>query len=65
VTLRDLGERRLRDLRPEPIFQLVAPDLPSDFPPLKTLDRPTPLWFSIQTSPRDDLPKFCQSAKSK
>jgi predicted ATPase/class 3 adenylate cyclase len=40
VTLRDLGERRLRDLRPEPIFQLVAPDLPSDFPALKTLDRP-------------------------
>src|SRR5438034_1182683 len=40
VTLRDLGERHLRDLRPEPVFQLVTPDLPSDFPPLKTLDRP-------------------------
>jgi predicted ATPase/class 3 adenylate cyclase len=39
VTLRDLGERRLRDLRPEPVYQLVAPDLPADFPPLKTLDR--------------------------
>src|SRR4029079_8972421 len=34
VTLRDLGERQLRDLRPEPVFQLLAPDLPSDFPPL-------------------------------
>jgi len=40
VTLRDLGERHLRDLRPEPVFQLGAPDLPSEFPPLKTLDRP-------------------------
>lgn len=40
VTLRDLGERHLRDLRPEPVFQLIAPDLAIDFPPLKTLDRP-------------------------
>ncbi|MSP12305.1 MAG: adenylate/guanylate cyclase domain-containing protein [Chloroflexi bacterium] len=39
VTLLDLGERRLRDLvRPEQIFQLVAPDLPADFPSLRTLD---------------------------
>jgi predicted ATPase/class 3 adenylate cyclase len=37
--LRDLGERRLKDLaRPERIFQLTAPDLPSEFPPLKTLE---------------------------
>jgi predicted ATPase/class 3 adenylate cyclase len=52
--LHDLGEYRLRDLqRPERIYQLVLPDpnLPTDFPPLKTLDRhpnnlpaqPTPL----------------------
>lgn len=43
--LRDLGERRLKDLRhPEHIYQLVAPDLPADFPPLRTLDmRPTNL----------------------
>src|SRR6266508_2712653 len=35
VTLRDLGEHRLKDLgRPEHIFQVIAPDLPSDFPPL-------------------------------
>jgi len=40
VMLRDLGERHLRDLRPEPVFQLAAPDLTIDFPPLKTLDRP-------------------------
>lgn len=39
VTLRDLGEHRLKDLqRPEHIYQLVVPDLPADFPPLKTLD---------------------------
>lgn len=39
VVLRDLGERRLKDLsRPERIFQVVAPDLPADFPPLNTLE---------------------------
>src|SRR5512136_1538394 len=39
TTLRDLGARRLKDLiRPEQIFQVVAPGLPSDFAPLKTLD---------------------------
>jgi hypothetical protein len=39
VEMRDLGERRLKDLtHPEHIFQVVAPDLPSQFPPLKTLD---------------------------
>lgn len=52
VTLRDLGQHRLRDLiRPERIYQLVIADLPSDFPPLQTLDalphnlplQPTPL----------------------
>jgi predicted ATPase/class 3 adenylate cyclase len=38
VMLRDLGSHRLKDLiLPEQIFQLVAPDLPSDFPPLHTL----------------------------
>lgn len=39
VTLRDMGERRLKDLiRPEHIYQIIASDLPQDFPPLKTLD---------------------------
>ena len=42
TTLRDLGEYPLKDLsRPEQIFQLVSPDLPADFPPLRTLDRAT------------------------
>jgi predicted ATPase/class 3 adenylate cyclase len=39
VTLRDMGEHRLKDLiQPERIFQVVAEGLPADFPPLKTLD---------------------------
>ena len=39
VRLRDLGERRLRDLaRPENIFQLIATDLPTEFPPLRSLE---------------------------
>jgi class 3 adenylate cyclase/DNA-binding XRE family transcriptional regulator len=38
--LRDMGLHRLRDLtRPEQIFQVVVPDLPADFPQLKTLER--------------------------
>jgi class 3 adenylate cyclase len=52
TTLRDLGEHRLKDLfRPERVYQLLAPELPSEFPPLRTLDtyrnnlplQPTPL----------------------
>lgn len=39
VTLRDLGQHRLRDLaRPEQIFQLAAPGLAAEFPSLKSLD---------------------------
>ena len=39
VTLRDMGAHRLKDLlRPEHIYQASAPDLPQEFPPLKTLD---------------------------
>lgn len=39
LTLHDLGEHRLKDLeRPEHIYQVEAPDLPRDFPPLHTLD---------------------------
>ena len=50
--LDDLGERRLKDLfRPEHVFQITTPDLPSEFPPLRTLEslrnnlplQPTPL----------------------
>ena len=39
VSLRDVGEKRLKDLVfPERIFQLVISGLPEEFPPLKTLD---------------------------
>jgi len=39
ISLRDLGQHRLKDIQhPEHIFQVVFPDLHSDFPPLKTLD---------------------------
>lgn len=39
VTVRDLGPHRLKDLqRPEHLFQVVHPDLPSDFPVLRSLN---------------------------
>jgi YVTN family beta-propeller protein len=39
TSLRDLGERRLKDLdQPIRLFQVDAPDLPSKFPRLRTLD---------------------------
>ena len=39
ASLRDLGEHRLRDLaRPEYVYQLVAPELVTEFPPLRSLD---------------------------
>ncbi len=52
VSLRDLGEHRLKDLQQKShLFQLVIAGLPADFPPLKALDthphnlpvQPTPL----------------------
>jgi predicted ATPase len=39
VSLRDLGEYRLKDLQhPSRLYHLVMAELPADFPPLKTLD---------------------------
>jgi predicted ATPase/class 3 adenylate cyclase/Tfp pilus assembly protein PilF len=39
ISYRDLGDRRLKDiLQPIKLFQLISKGLPSDFPPLKTLD---------------------------
>jgi predicted ATPase/class 3 adenylate cyclase len=51
IALRDMGERRLKDLiRPERVFQVIAPDLRAEFPPLRTLDaRPNNL--PAQTTP--------------
>jgi len=40
ASLLDLGEHRLKDLqRPEHIFQLVHPGIPSDFPAIASLNR--------------------------
>ena len=39
VSLRDLGEHRLKDLtHPDHLFQVVATDLPADFPAIRSLD---------------------------
>ena len=39
AALRDLGEHRLRDLLdPERVFQLLHPELPDQFPPLRSLE---------------------------
>lgn len=39
ITFRDLGERRLKDvINPIRLYQVIAPGLREDFPPLKTLD---------------------------
>src|SRR4029079_13359246 len=39
VSLCDLGIHGLKDLQqPERLFQLLHPDLPSDFPPLRSLE---------------------------
>ena len=41
VTLLDLGDASLKDLsRPERVFHLLHPSLPSEFPPLRSLDNP-------------------------
>jgi class 3 adenylate cyclase len=53
TSLRDLGEHRLKDLsRPEYVYQLLAPDLPAEFPPLRSLDT-----FA------NNLPRTCSPAR--
>jgi predicted ATPase/class 3 adenylate cyclase/DNA-binding CsgD family transcriptional regulator len=43
MSLRDLGFHRLKDIEtPEHIYQLAAPGLPEQFPPLKSLGPPAP-----------------------
>lgn len=38
ISLRDMGEHKLKSLRaPLRLYQLVAPDLPQDFPPIQSL----------------------------
>ncbi|MEO8288197.1 MAG: tetratricopeptide repeat protein [Chloroflexota bacterium] len=51
VTLRDMGSHHLKDLtEPEHVFQLVDRDLPSEFPPLKSLEG-YPNNLPVQTTP--------------
>ncbi len=39
TSLRDMGQRRLKDLvQPERVFQVITDDLPTEFPPLRSLD---------------------------
>jgi class 3 adenylate cyclase len=70
VALRQLGEHRLKDLiQPEQIFQLVATDLPSNFPPLRTgaalaIDTPTlPADQPIAEEPFDPTDFIWRQAK--
>jgi predicted ATPase/class 3 adenylate cyclase len=68
VDVRDLGERRLKDLsRPERVYQLAAPDLPSEFPPLKTLER-YPSNLPLQPSPligrEREVEEICRRLRS-
>ena len=51
VTLRDLGEHRLKDLSaPVRIIEVLADGLPTEFPPLRTLDaRPNNLPTQLTT----------------
>ncbi|MFL5778989.1 MAG: ATP-binding protein [Chloroflexota bacterium] len=51
VTLRDLGEHRLKDLRaPEHLFQVLGPGLASEFPAIRSLDaRPNNLPVQLTT----------------
>jgi predicted ATPase/class 3 adenylate cyclase len=51
VSLQDLGEHALKDLlRPEHVYQLVSPDLPAEFPALKSLSR-RPHNLPVQPTP--------------
>ena len=59
VPTRDLGEHRLRDMsEPDHIFQLVAPGLIEEFPPLRTqqLERPASADRSIMVAASGPLP---------
>lgn len=50
VELRDLGRHRLKDFPAmQPVYQLLAPDLPDVFPPLRTIaERPSNLPEQLQ-----------------
>ncbi|HEX6576862.1 MAG TPA: adenylate/guanylate cyclase domain-containing protein [Jiangellaceae bacterium] len=64
VTLRDLGEHRLKDIaHPERLFDLVVDDLPNDFPPIRSLDvRPNnlPLQLTSFVGRADEIARAVQ-----
>jgi predicted ATPase/class 3 adenylate cyclase len=63
VSLRDLGEHNLKDLsRAERVFQLVAPGLPTDLPPLRNVEAIQPNLSTItNTGPSHNLPQQLSS----
>jgi hypothetical protein len=68
ISYRDLGERRLKDLiQPLKIFQLISKELPSDFPPLITLDaRPNnlPVQLTSFIGRKDEIEKIKELLKN-
>ena len=69
VTLSDMGEHRLKDLRsPVHLYQLTAPDLPQDFPVITSLDAlpnnlPVQLTHLAQTFGRLVMPPIPQDTQ--
>jgi YVTN family beta-propeller protein len=61
IRLLDLGEQHLKDIdRPERLFQLVVEGLPSEFPPLRTLEaEPAETPFAGR---EDELAKAAEAA---
>jgi len=50
LELRRLGEHRLKDLTPQQLWDVIVDGLPSDFPPLRSLDaRPNNLPLQLTT----------------
>ena len=64
ASVKDLGEHALKDLlRPEHVYQLVIPNLPTEFPPLKSLER-HPHNLPVQPTPfigrEQEVSTICQ-----
>lgn len=65
ISFKDMGERRLKDLiQPVRLFQMMSPDLPSDFPPIKSLDI-RPNNFPVQLTSFIGRDKEIASVKEK
>jgi len=63
ISLRDLGDYRLKDLtRPETVFQLIHPGLPSEFPP--PLGRASKLLLHSQNRKYPQLSRGLKSSSA-